>query len=102
MGYCLDCDDENSPCFIPGGWRRCGCECHAEQKLTPAMKRHLDLMRELGGTLIAGHGEIDGRLLRISASTLAALERRGFCSISISPDGGMMGRIAPQYAEKIE
>lgn len=59
--------------------------------LTDEMTRVLTLVVERGA-LVAGKGEHKGRVERISATTLKALERRGLVTLHIGPDGGMMAR----------
>lgn len=60
--------------------------------MTPAMLRAMGIL-EARGTVFAGcQTEGDGQ--PINASTLRALERRGLVRLGLSPDGGMMARLA--------
>ena len=59
--------------------------------MTPKMIEALTIANDTGG-VIAGLTVIDGRSVRISASTIRALASRGKLTLHLSPDGGMMGR----------
>ena len=61
------------------------------RSLTVAMRYALATAKERG-FVVAGADAIGGKIVRTSAATLQALERRGLLKLSISPAGGMMGR----------
>jgi hypothetical protein len=56
--------------------------------LTEPGRRTLELAIRNGGWGCAGTGQHAGRLERVSASSMASLERRGFLTATRSPDGG--------------
>lgn len=63
-------------------------------KLSPSMIRALELL-EQHGRIFAGAtpGMAPGSIARVSASTLRGLERRGWCTLGLGPDGGMLATI---------
>jgi len=58
--------------------------------LSPKMAEALDIARTQGGTVYAGW---NGRRTFVSASTIAALVRRGKLTAAISAEGGQAGRL---------
>ena len=60
--------------------------------MTTAQTKALEIaLRD--GAVFAGRSEHKGSAFTVSASTLRALERQGKLTLSIGPDGGMMGRL---------
>jgi hypothetical protein len=68
------------------------------QALTPAMERALNLLN-INGVLYAGGGNSGlswGGVTTVNARTIDALAARGFCTVKLSSDGGMMAVIVPK------
>lgn len=63
--------------------------------ITPSMTKALEFAQR-HGAVHAGANVKRGHVVRFPASVLRALERRGLLSLQISPDGGMMGTLAPR------
>lgn len=62
--------------------------------MTTAMQKAINMAKAQGGYIIAGHSvSAKGSTVRVSASTLRALAKRGVMTLHIGPDGGMMGRL---------
>lgn len=66
----------------------------APAKLTQKMLTAI-LMAFRDGACAAGHQAVRGHLVKVQASTLKALERRGMMTIHTHPDGCIMGRLTP-------
>lgn len=45
------------------------------------------------GAVFAGNTVSKGSVVRVNASTVMALARRGLVALAISPDGGMVGHL---------
>lgn len=61
--------------------------------LSPAMVAMLAFAVRQGGWLVAGDTCESGRKITVSASTVRALASRGMVTLSLSPDGNMMGTL---------
>lgn len=68
----------------------------AQEILTSAMLDALDIAVDFGAAVAGAQADprvsYRGSLLRIHASALRALERRGYVTLHISPDGRKMAR----------
>jgi hypothetical protein len=62
--------------------------------LTAKMQAALNIAMSDAGEVHAGTDIHNGRVVRTSASTMRALEARGLLVISVSPEGGLVGRPA--------
>lgn len=60
--------------------------------INDAQQKALDYAAENGCVFAGENVTSRGSCFQVAASTLRALERRGFLTVQISPDGGMMGR----------
>lgn len=66
-----------------------------KNEMTEQMILALVLMMRNGAVFSGGGNEwARGCLVRVPASCIEGLARRGFCEISACPDGGIMGRPA--------